>query len=50
MALLPPMRILATVYLYGRFRAYDRANGATSAFIAISEDSGQITVAVQFGR
>jgi len=44
------MRILATVYLYGRFRAYGRASGATCAVIAIFEDSGQIAVAVQCGR
>ena len=49
-ALLPSMRILATVHLYCRFRAYDRTNSATRAFIAIVGDSGQITAAVHFRR
>jgi hypothetical protein len=44
------MRILATVHLDRRLRAYGRANGAARAFLAAHADRGQISVAVQFGR
>jgi hypothetical protein len=44
------MRILATVYLDGRLRAYGRANGAARASFFVRADRGQIAAAVHFRR
>jgi len=44
------MRILSTIYLDRPFRAYDRANGATRAFISFSEDRSRISAGVHFRR